>query len=102
MSELDCLYGASSVASAYMTQLMLKLDNPVAHNGELSRFTVALGNELLFALSLEVNLKDCISRESQVALVGRCHQPGTCNSVPEDGLTGEQSVRQVNPPDTKS
>lgn len=37
-----------------MTQLMLKLDNPVADNRELSRFTVALGNELLFALSLEV------------------------------------------------
>lgn len=93
MSELDCLYGASSVGSAYMTQLMLKLDNPVADNRELSRFTVALGNELLFALSLEVNLENCISRESQVALVGSCHQLGACERVREGGLTGECSVR---------
>lgn len=49
-----------------MTQLMLKLDNPAADNGEMSRFALALGNELLLALSLEVNLKDCISRKSQV------------------------------------
>lgn len=51
-----------------MTQLMLKLDNPAADNGELSRFTVTLGNELLLALSLEVNWKDRISSKSQVPL----------------------------------
>jgi len=44
---------------------MMKLDNPAADNGELSRFAVALGNELPLALNLEVNLKDCISSKSQ-------------------------------------
>lgn len=62
--ELNCVYGTSSVVFAYMTQLMPKLDNPAADNGELSRFAVALGNELLLALTLEVNLKDFISSKS--------------------------------------
>lgn len=62
------MYGANSVVLACMTQLMLKLDNPAADNGELSRFTVTLGNELLLALSLEVNWKDRISSKSQVPL----------------------------------
>lgn len=58
------MYGTSSVVFAYMTQLMVKLDNPAADNGEMSRFAVALGNELLLALTLEVNLKDFISSKS--------------------------------------
>lgn len=58
------MYGTSSVVFAYMTQLMLKLDNPAADNGELSRFAMALGNELLLALTLEVNFKDFISSKS--------------------------------------
>lgn len=45
---------------------MPKLNNPAADNGELSRFAVALGNEPLLALSLEVHLKDCISSKSHV------------------------------------
>lgn len=66
VTELNCLYRASSVVFASMTQLMLKLDNPAVDNGDLSRFAVALGNEPLLALSLEVNLKDCVSSKSQV------------------------------------
>lgn len=65
VNELNYVYGASSVVFVYMTQLMLKLDNPAGDNGELSRFAVALGSELLLVLSLEVNLKDCASSKSQ-------------------------------------
>lgn len=93
------MYRASSVVFAYMTQLMLELDNPAAHNGELSRFAVALGNELLLALSLEVNLKDCISSKSQA--LGRQVPPA--QSAREGVWTGEEPVRQGSiPPETKS
>lgn len=66
VTDSNRVCGARFVVFAYMTQLRLKLDNPVADNGEMSRFAVALGNELLLALSLKVNLKDCISCRSQV------------------------------------
>lgn len=68
--KLNCVYGASFVVFASMTQLMLKLGNPVADNGEMSRFAVALGNELLLALSLEVNLRSCIAARANCC-VGR-------------------------------
>lgn len=63
---------------------MLKLDNPAADNGELSRFAVALGNELLLPLSLEVNLKDCFSTKSQALCRHRAPE-----SVLEDVWTSE-------------